>query len=136
VAVLGEVAVEATVLIVDDSSIMVDTLNSILSSHGCSVESCLDGEAGWERLRAGIAGKIPVPDLLLLDLNMPGLDGITLLGRIRAEECLARLPVIVLSTETDAKTRHRALMAGANAFLSKPIVLSELLARVEGFSSR
>ena len=127
---------EANVLIVDDSSIMVDTLNSILSSHGCYVESCLDGETGWERLRAGIDGKIPMPDLLLLDLNMPGLDGMTLLGRIRAEKRLARLPVIVITVETDAGTRKTALRAGANDYLSKPIVLSELLSRVEGFSSR
>ena len=100
---------EANVLIVDDSSIMVDTLNSILSSEGCYVEACLDAEAGWERLTAGIAGKDAVPDLLLLDLNMPGLDGMALLGRIRAEERLARLPVIIITAETDPWTRSRAL---------------------------
>jgi DNA-binding response OmpR family regulator len=115
---------------------MVDTLDSILSSQGCSVESCLDGETGWARLREGIAGNIPLPDLLLLDLNMPGLDGLSLLGRIRAEESLARLPVVVITAETDVGTRKRALKAGANDYLSKPIVLSELLSRVEGFSSR
>jgi DNA-binding response OmpR family regulator len=114
---------------------MVDTLDSILSSHGCHVEACLDGESGWEHLRAGIAGKTPMPDLLLLDLNLPGLDGMALLFRIRADERLARLPVIVLTAETDGGTRKRALSAGADDYLCKPIVLSELLSRVEGFSS-
>jgi DNA-binding response OmpR family regulator len=127
--------VEAKVLIVDDSSIMVDTLNSILSSHGCSVESCLDGEAGWEHLRAGMAGKTPMPDLLLLDLNIPDPDGMTLLGRIRAEKRLARLPVIVITSDTDAGTRKKALRAGATDYISKPVVLSELLSRVEGWAS-
>ena len=126
---------EANVLIVDDSSTMVDTLNSILSSQGCSVEACRDAEAGWERLADGLAGKGSVPDLLLLDLNMPGLDGMALLGRIRAEERLARLPVVIITAETDPWTRSKALKAGADAFLSKPIELSELLARVEGFST-
>jgi DNA-binding response OmpR family regulator len=127
--------VEAKVLIVDDSTIMVDTLDSILSSHGCYVEACLDGETGWQRLRAGMSGDIPMPDLLLLDLNMPGLDGMTLLSRIRAEKRLARLPVIVITAETDTTTRKRVLRAGANDYLSKPVVLSELLSRVEVFSS-
>jgi len=127
---------EANVLIVDDSSTMVDTLNSILSSQGCSVEACLDAEAGWERLTAGLSGKDAVPDLLLLDLNMPGMDGMALLGRIRAEERLARLPVVIITAEADPRTRGKALKAGADAFLSKPIVLSELIARVEGFSTR
>jgi DNA-binding response OmpR family regulator len=127
---------EAHVLIVDDSSTMVDTLNSILSSQGCSVEACPDAEAGWERLTAGLSGKDDVPDLLLLDLNMPGMDGMALLGRIRAEERLARLPVVIITAETDPWARSKALRAGANAFLSKPIVLSELLARVKGFSTR
>ena len=127
---------EAHVLIVDDSSIMVDTLNGILSSHGWSVESCLDGEAGWERLRAGMTERIPMPDLLLLDLTMPGLDGMTLLGRIRAEKRLAHLPVIVITADTDAGTRQKALKAGATDYISKPVVLSDLLSRVEGWASR
>jgi DNA-binding response OmpR family regulator len=130
-----EVAVEASVLVVDDSAIMVETLNSLLSSHGFCVESCLDGETGWQRLRAGMTGDYPMPDLLLLDLNMPGLDGWTLLSRIRSEQRLARLPVIVITAETDSATRKRVLKAGANDYLSKPVVLSDLLSRVEVFSS-
>lgn len=118
------------ILILDDSSALVNTLDSILSSHGYRVEACGDGEAGWKRLIAGVSGRIPIPDLLLLDLNIPGLDGLTLLNRIRAERRLARLRVLVLTAEDDARVRTEALGAGANDYLSKPIELSELLARV------
>jgi DNA-binding response OmpR family regulator len=77
-----------------------------------------------------------MPDLLLLDLNMPGLDGLTLLGRIRNEEQLARLPVIIITAETDLKTRSKALGAGADDYLSKPVELSDLLTRVKTYSAR
>lgn len=126
---------DTNVLIVDDSSVMVDTLNSILSSQGCHVETCGDGEAGWKHLMAGADGKVPMPDVLLLDLNMPGLDGLTLLGRIRKEEQFARLPVIVITADTDSKTRNRALGAGADDYLSKPVELSDLLTRVRALST-
>jgi DNA-binding response OmpR family regulator len=130
------VAVDANVLIVDDSPVIVDTLDSILSSQGCHVETCGSGEAGWKHLLAGASGEVPVPDVLLLDLNMPGLDGMTLLGRIRDEERLARLPVIIITAETDWETRTEAFGAGANGYLSKPVELSELLTRVELLSTR
>jgi DNA-binding response OmpR family regulator len=130
-----EVLVHPNVLILDGSSAMVNTLDSILTSHGYRVEAYDDGEACWQRLVAGINGRVSIPDLLLLDPNMPGLDGLRLLGRIRAEERLARMPVIVLTAETDVQIRKDALGAGANDYLSKPVELSELLDRVGGVLS-
>ncbi len=124
------------ILILDDSSAVVSTLDSILSSQGYRVEACGDGETGWKRLVAGARGKGPIPDLLLLDLNIPGLDGLTLLGRIRAEKRLARLPVLAIAAENNAQIRTEALGAGANDYLSKPIELSELLARVGVLSAQ
>lgn len=126
---------EANILIVDDSAIMVETLTSILSSQGWHVESCDDGESGWRRLLAAADGSAAKPDLLLLDLNMPGTDGLTLLGRIRANDRLACLPVLIITAQTDSATRLRAMETGANGYLSKPVDLSELLARVRGFSA-
>jgi DNA-binding response OmpR family regulator len=131
-----EAVVRPNILILDDSSAMVNTLDSILTSHGYRVESCSDGEACWRRLVAGMNGSISIPDLLLLDLNMPGLDGLSLLGRIRAEERLSRMPVVVLTAETDARTRTHVLGAGANDYLSKPVELSELLDRVAVLSAK
>lgn len=124
------------VLILDASSAMINTLDSILTSHGYRVESYGDGETCWQRLVAGIDGTVSMPDLLLLDPNVPGLDGLRFLGRIRAEERLSCMPVIVLTAETDGQIRKDALGAGANDCLSKPVELSELLDRVGGALSR
>lgn len=122
----------SNVLILDGSPAMLNTLGSILTSHGYRVESYGDGETCWKRLVAGINGTVSMPDLLLLDPNVPGLDGLRLLGRIRAERRLACMPVIVLTEETDGQIREDALGAGANDCLSKPVELSELLNRVGG----
>lgn len=124
------------VLILDDSSAMLNTLDSILTSHGYRVESYSDCEACWQRLAAAVTGRISVPDLFLLDLSMPGLDGLALLGRIRAEECLERMAVLVLLAKADARTCICALGAGANDCLTKPVDLSELLERVATLSAR
>jgi len=125
-----EVCVHPNVLILDDSSAMVNTLDSILTSHGYRVESYVDEETCWQRLVAGLRGTVSIPDLLLLDPNVSGLDELRLLGRIRSEERLASMSVIVLTAERDVRVREDALGAGASDYLSKPVELSELLDRV------
>ncbi len=124
---------DAQILIIDDSAVLVATLTDILSRQGYQVESRSDGESGWNRIVAGAERKAPMPDLLLLDLNMPGIDGLTLLRRMRADERFALLPVIILTVETDSDTRMRALEAGANDYLPKPVQTLELLARAKTF---
>jgi len=131
----GGSVVDTNVLIVDDSSVMVDTLNTILASQGWHVQTCDSGEAGWKHLVAGAQGNLPMPDVMLLDLNMPGVDGMTLLDRIRSEEQFANLSVIVVTAETDTETRTEALGAGADDYLCKPVEVSELLARVKLYSN-
>ena len=126
---------DANVLIVDDSPVIVSTLRRMLSSQGCCVEACHDGEAGWQHLLAGASGTVPLPDVLLLDLNMPGTDGLTLLGRIRDQEQLAELPVIVITGETDLDLRSEALGAGADDYLFKPVELMDLVTRVKAWST-
>lgn len=122
---------DVRILIVDDSVTVVEALTNILTNQGYQVESCNDGESGWNRLLAGAERQAPMPDLLLLDLNMPGIDGLTLLQRIRADERFALLPVIILTVEADAATRMMALEGGANDYLPKPIQTLELLVRVK-----
>ena len=119
------------ILAVDDSATVVEALTNILTLQGYGVESCSDGESGWNRLVAGAERRDPMPDLLLLDLNIPGIDGLTLLRRMRADERFALLPVVILTVEADADTRLMALEGGANDYLPKPVQTFELLARVK-----
>jgi DNA-binding response OmpR family regulator len=121
------------ILIIDDSSAVVSALANILSGQGYEVESCGDGKSGWDRLVTSAERKVPMPDLLLLDLNIPSIDGMELLRRIRADERFALLPVVILTVEADAATRLMALEAGANGYLPKPVQTVELLARVKTF---
>ncbi len=122
---------DARILIVDDNADLVETLRMMLETEGYqNIESCGDGESAWSRLLAAVEGSASMPDLMLLDLMMPIVDGLTLLGRIRADERFAMLPVIVLTVQTDAAMRIKALKAGANDYLAKPLEMVELLARV------
>lgn len=121
----------ARILIIDDSRILIETMIDVLSKQGYRMESRNDGASGWERLVAGAEQKAPMPDLVLLDLNMPGVDGLTLLSRLRADERFALLPVIILTVEADSEIRLQALRAGANDYLQKPVQHLELLARVK-----
>lgn len=118
-------------LIIDDSPTLTAALTDILSKQGYQTESYSDGASGWNRLVAAAERRAPMPDLLLLDLNMPGIDGLTLLRRMRADERFALLPVIILTVEDDAEIRLLALEEGANDYLPKPVQTLELLARVK-----
>jgi DNA-binding response OmpR family regulator len=122
---------EIRILIVDDSRAVIQTLSDMLSRRGYQIESRGNGEAGWERLIEAAEQKAAMPDLLLLDLNMPGIDGLELLRRVRADERFGILPVIILTVEADPDTRMEALTSGANDYLPKPIQAIELMARVD-----
>lgn len=84
----------------------------------------VEWESGLEALD-GLAQS--VPDLLLLDISLPGLDGVQTLARIRADAALGKLPVIALTAHAMAGDRERYLSAGFNDYVSKPIVDEELL---------
>src|SRR6185436_11819034 len=81
-------------------------------------------ENGVEAL-AGLSAKLP--DLVLLDISLPGMDGNEILARIRADEQLRRLPVIALTAHAMAGDREKYLSAGFNDYITKPIVDESLL---------
>lgn len=109
------------VLVVEDEPSVRLFLEECLSGAGFSVELVDTATAAYERLRS------EPPDLLLLDLGLPDLDGLDLLAMLRE---WSRLPVIVLSVREDEQTIVAALDAGADDYLSKPFRTSELLARL------
>jgi diguanylate cyclase (GGDEF)-like protein len=120
------------ILIVDDSVDSLSLLDSQLQGSGYrAIHAATSGD---ETLRLlGIEGNGGPPmavDLILLDILMPGTDGIELCRRIRSHERLRNVPIIMVTGITDTATLERAFAAGANDYLVKPVRIIELLARV------
>lgn len=111
-------------LVVDDNPANLKLLEDLLAFHGYEVESATGGEAALAALRR------QPPDLLLLDVLMPGLSGYDVCRAVRADPRLAMLPVVMVTALEDREERVRGLEAGADDFLSKPLSAPELLARV------
>ena len=112
------------ILIADDNNDMRAYLKSLLEPHA-EVSVCADGEAAFEQLLRD------PPDLLLSDVMMPKLDGFGLIARIRANESLRHLAVILLSARAGEEAKIEGLQAGADDYLVKPFAANELLARVQ-----
>jgi adenylate cyclase len=110
------------ILVVDDQPESIRLLHAVLSPRGYSVDSVSSGAEALERLAAE-----PAPDLVLLDVVMPEIDGYEVCRRIRATPA-TELPVVML-TASSGEERLRALEAGADDFLMKPFDQAELLAR-------
>jgi diguanylate cyclase len=115
----------ATVMIIDDEPIVIDVVQAFLE------------EAGYRRfigvadaLKAIDAIKDNKPDVVLLDLLMPGLNGLDILAAVRADPELRFIPVIVLTAASDAATKLKVLELGATDFLAKPVDASELTLRM------
>ena len=109
---------------VDDQPANLRAVSALLSRHGCEVLTAGNGE---EALALATA---QVPDLLLLDMMMPGMDGFELLERIQQHPELRKLPVIFLTAAQDREMLLRAFAVGAVDYVTKPFIPEELLARV------
>jgi DNA-binding response OmpR family regulator len=115
------------VLIVDDDRDLVDVLTYILRREGYEVTAAFDGEQGWTRFQEG------EPELVILDANMPGLDGMEVCKRIRE---VSKTPVIMLTARTDEADVVHALGLGADDYITKPFSPRQLVARVKAVLRR
>lgn len=108
------------VLVVDDDPYIREALSEVLADEGYPVDTARDGEEALERL-----GHAPRPSLILLDLRMPGMSGWELRRRLLADPILARIPVVLLSADSQLKEAQAVL--GAAGSLRKPPSLDDLL---------
>ena len=116
------------ILVIEDEPQLARHVTSALTRRGHLASACFDGGEG---LKAVLADP---PDLVVLDLNLPTIDGLTVLVRLHAAGCTAR--VLILTARGEVEHRVKGLNAGADDYLAKPFSLDELVARVEALGRR
>ena len=114
----------AHILVVDDQRANVEMAAELLRVRGYRVDTAISGEEALERIR------VSPPDLLVMDIVMPGLDGYEVCRRLRAREETALLPIVLVTSLDPYAERLKGIEAGADDFLSKPVNWPELFARV------
>lgn len=113
-----------TVLVVDDEADGREIIAALLRPHGYQLLFARDG------LQALHQAATYLPDVVVLDVMMPGMDGFTMCEHLRADPFLAEIPIILVTALNDRESRLRGLAAGADDFLSKPVDPAELVVRV------
>ncbi len=118
----------ARVLIAEDEDNLVEALTFILGREGHEVCSVADGEAALKSVRADL------PDLLILDVMLPRLNGFEVLKALRADPVLKSLPVVVLTAKTQAHDRQMAEAIGVQAYVTKPFSNQDIVALVKALT--
>ncbi|MCE9568556.1 MAG: response regulator, partial [Rhodocyclales bacterium] len=121
---VAAVAAAAAVMVVDDSLTVRKISGRLLARHGYHVLTAKDGVDALEQL-----GEV-IPDVMLLDIEMPRMDGFDLARNIRADKRLRHIPIIMITSRTAEKHRQHAAEIGVNHYLGKPYDEEELLARI------
>ncbi len=113
------------ILLIDDEKEVLEVLTAILAERGIEVECARSGIEGLEKAQ----GK--APDLVFLDIAMPGMDGFETCRRLKEDPRTHRIPVLMVTGHSDRDSRIRALQSGANEFLAKPVDATEIFVRVD-----
>lgn len=120
----------AKILVVDGDAQSLHAIKSQLRASGYVVAIAADGETGLH------AASLTIPDIILADINMPKLDGLAMLDRIREIDFLAEQPVIVISACTIEETRSQAARRNVDAFVTKPVEPRQLLKSISAALDR
>lgn len=113
------------ILTVDDSSVIRNIISTILKTSGFSVDTAVNGIDGLEKIYKNEY------DLVISDINMPKMDGLTMIKTLRENKDYKNLKIIVLSTEEEDEDKERGLQAGANIYLIKPVKPKDLVTNVK-----
>jgi two-component system chemotaxis response regulator CheY len=115
-----------TALVVEDSPTMRQLI--VFALHRIRGLTVVEADDGVDALRKLSAQK---PDIILTDINMPIMDGLKLVKRVRSDEQLKAIPIVIITTEGADEDRQRALALGANAYITKPIQAPQVIAKVK-----
>lgn len=117
-------------LVIEDEQNLVNNLTSKLRAEGYTVSSAFDGEEGWTKVQD------EKPDLVILDIMLPGLDGLSLCRMIRNDISIRHIPIIMLTARGTEVDKIVGLESGADDYIVKPFGLGEFLARVRAVLRR
>ena len=109
------------ILVVDDSSTVRDEVAGFLRKNGLDVDTAVDGKDGLDKMKAS-----PGIKLVVSDVNMPNMDGLTMLQEIRKDPALSKLPVLMVTAEAKKENIVAAAQAGANGYVVKPFTAATL----------
>ena len=115
-----------TILVVDDSATMLLSLKTNLSMNGFQVETAGNGQAALDKLKLGLK-----PNLILTDINMPVMGGMELIGKVRAMPAFRFVPILTLTTESEAGKRDEGKRLGATGWIVKPVSGNDLIAVIK-----
>jgi len=118
---------KAKVLIVDDEPNNVDFLEQALEDSGYQLITATNGQEALKKIQS------EQPDLILLDLNMPVMDGFTVLAKVKEDPNLRDIPVIIISSEHESKSIVKGIKQGAEDYLTKPVNAGLLVKKVKDF---
>ena len=116
-----------TVLIVEDNELNMKLFNDLLEAHGYRVLQTRDGLTALEIARQHM------PDLIIMDIQLPGIDGYEVTRRIKANPALRHIPVIAVTSYALSGDDVKALEAGCDAYVTKPFDPAELLGKIRGY---
>ena len=115
-----------TIFLVDDSTTILLSISSILSKAGYAVEKAANAEDALKKFKDGV--KV---NLLITDLNMPGMNGIELIREVRKLPAYKFVPILFLTTESQQSKKQEAKAAGASGWIVKPATADELLSTIK-----
>jgi len=121
---------KATVLVIDDEKDLIELVRYNLEKNGFDVRDARDGESGLAK-----AAQLK-PDVILLDVMLPGMDGLEVCRRLRSSSATSRVPVIMLTAKTEEADRVVGLELGADDYVTKPFSPRELVARLKAVLRR
>ena len=119
---------DEVILVVEDNDKNLKLVRDLLSLKGCRVLEAMTGQQG---LRLAVEYR---PDLVLMDIQLPDMDGVAALGRLRAEPTTAGIPVVALTAFAMKEDRDRFLSAGFDGYIGKPIEIRTFADQVRSFT--
>ncbi|RNC70093.1 MAG: response regulator [Desulfuromonadales bacterium] len=118
--------VKKKILIVEDEESLLKLESILLTSRGYEVSGAVDGVAAMEKMTT------ERPDLVILDIMLPGMDGFEVCRRIKGNPATAHIPVIMLTAKKSSQDRDRGLASGASAYMTKPFKSAKIMEVIQG----